>query len=276
VVLLLSLGSAVTYGLSDFVGGLATRRASVWIIAATSQGIATLVTFALVATNPGRFETADLLWAVLAGLGSGAGNVLIYQGLAAGRMSVVAPLAAIATAAIPVIVGLATGDRPGPLPVAGVLLALPAVWLVSDPRTVMQRVGRADLMFGLAAGLGFGVQFSALGQIPAHAGLTPLAASQLVSILSIIVAAAVIRAPWIPRDRSARLGALAGVLAGLATVCFQLAVQRGMLTIAGVVASLYPATTVLLSYFVLRERMHLIQGAGLGLAATAVALIASG
>jgi drug/metabolite transporter (DMT)-like permease len=276
VVLLLSLCSALTYGFSDFVGGLATRRASVWTIATTSQAVATLLVLALVPTNPGEIETRDLWWAVIAGIGSGAGNLFIYQGLALGRMSVVAPLAAVATASIPVIVGLATGDRPGLLPIAGVLLALPAVALISDPRAVMRQAGRGDLLFGLTAGLGFGIQFSALGQIPAAAGLTPLGVSQVVSVLSIILAATAMRSPWVPRDQSARLGALAGALAGFATVCFQLAVQRGMLTIAGVVASLYPATTVLLSYFLLRERIRRIQLAGLGLAALTVALIATG
>jgi drug/metabolite transporter (DMT)-like permease len=162
------------------------------------------------------------------------------------------------------------------LTILGVLIAMPAIWLVSNPGAAIRDARRSDLTFGLAAGASFGVQFSALGQIPEHAGLTPLAISQVISVLSIIVAAMVIRAAWMPRDRSAGLGALAGVLAGIATVCFQLAVQRGMLMIAGVVASLYPATTVLLSYFVLRERIYPVQTVGLGFAMLTVVLIAIG
>lgn len=85
-----------------------------------------------------------------------------------------------------------------------------------------------------------------------------------------------VSAPWLPRDRFSRLAAVAGLLAGTATVCFQLAVQYGLLTIAGVLTSLYPAVTVLLAATVLRERIRPAQGVGLTLAAAAIALIAAG
>jgi drug/metabolite transporter (DMT)-like permease len=272
---LLSLGSAVAYGLSDFVGGILSRRASAWAVATMSQGTAAVLTVALVTTNVGDFTTATLLWGILAGIGSGAGNVLIYRGLAAGRMTVVAPVSATAAAALPVLAGTVTGERPGVLPMIGVLTALPAIWLVSGGRR-LQDVGRVDMVNGLTAGAGFGLQFSALGQIPREAGLMPLAVSQVASVVAIVGAAVMFSARWVPRDRSSRLGAVAGLLAGTATLCFQLAVQNGLLTIAAVLTSLYPAVTVLLAALVLRERVHRAQGLGLALAATAVALIASG
>jgi drug/metabolite transporter (DMT)-like permease len=276
MVLLLSLCAAVAYGLSDFVGGVITRRASVWAVAATSQATAAILAIGLVATNLGDPRVGDLWWGALAGLGSGAGNVLIYWGLARGRMAVVAPLSAIAAAALPVLVGLSTGERPSVLTVIGVLTALPAIWLVSTSGKRLRHADRGDVVFGLMAGLGFGVQFSALGQVPQQAGLTPLAVSQVVSVITIAGGAMAMSTQWIPRDRHSRLGAVAGLLAGIATVCFQLAVQRGLLTIAGVVASLYPAVTVLLAAVVLREGIHRTQGAGLALATAAVVLIASG
>jgi uncharacterized membrane protein len=270
---LLSLGSAVAYGLSDFVGGILSRRASAWAVATMSQGTAAVLTVALVTTNVGDFTTATLLWGILAGIGSGAGNVLIYRGLAAGRMTVVAPVSATAAAALPVLAGTVTGERPGVLPMIGVLTALPAIWLVSGGRR-FQDIGRVDMVNGLTAGAG--LQFSALGQIPREAGLMPLAVSQVASVVAIVGAAVMFSARWVPRDRSSRLGAVAGLLAGTATLCFQLAVQNGLLTIAAVLTSLYPAVTVLLAALVLRERVHRAQGLGLALAATAVALIASG
>ncbi|MGH7718094.1 MAG: EamA family transporter [Gemmatimonadaceae bacterium] len=276
MVLLLSLCSAVAYGLSDFVGGVVTRRSSVWPVAATSQATAAVLAMGLAATNPGDPGFGDLWWGALAGLGSGAGNVLIYQGLARGRMAVVAPLSAITTAALPMLVGLSTGERPGTLAVAGVLTALPAIWMISTAGSGLRHADRADLANGLMAGLGFGVQFSALGQVGEQAGLTPLAVSQVVSVVAIVIGAAAMSTPWMPRDRYSRLGAVAGLLAGVATVCFQLAAQRGLLTIAGVVASLYPAVTVLLAVAVLREGIHRTQAAGLALAVVAVALIATG
>jgi drug/metabolite transporter (DMT)-like permease len=191
-------------------------------------------------------------------------------------MAVVAPLSAIVAAALPVLVGLSTGERPGVLTAIGVLAALPAIWLVSTSGKGLRHADRGDVAFGLMAGLGFGVQFSALGQVPEQAGLTPLAVSQVVSVIAIIIGAMAMSSPWIPRNRESRLGAVAGLLAGVATICFQLAVQRGLLTIAGVVASLYPAVTVLLAAVVLREGIHRMQGAGLALATAAVVLIAWG
>jgi len=153
--------------------------------------------------------------------------------------------------------------------------ALPAIWLVSGGRG-LPGAGRRDVVNGLGAGAGFGVQFSALGQVPPEGGLLPLAISQATSVVAIVLGAALVSAPWIPRDRWSRLGAVAGVLAGIATVCFQLAVQHGLLTIGAVLASLYPVVTVLLAAAVLRERIQPAQGAGLVLAAAAVALIALG
>jgi drug/metabolite transporter (DMT)-like permease len=276
IVLLLSLGSAIAYGLSDFTGGMLTRRASAWAVAATSQAAATVLALWLLVATEGEPDPTAFLWGALAGIGSGAGNVLIYRGLALGRMTVVAPLSAIAAAALPVLVGLASGERPGALPIFGVTAALPAIWLVSGSGSGLSGAKRADLINGLLAGLGFGLQFAALGQVPQQAGLAPLAVSQAVSVVAIVIGARALSAPWIPRDRFSRLGIVAGLFAGTATICFQLAAQSGMLTIAAVVASLYPAVTVLLAALVLSERVGRAQGYGLALAAAAVALIASG
>ena len=275
-VVVLSLCSAVAYGLSDFLGGLFARKASVWAVAAASQGAAALLTVLLVARNPGDPGASALAWGILGGIGSGMGNVLIYRGLARGRMAVVAPISAIAAATLPALVGFASGERPGLGPFVGVLIAMPAIWLVSGGGSGLHHANRADASAGLLAGLGFGVQFTALGQVPPEAGLTPLAVSQVVSVTSIVAGAMAISQPWLPRDRFSRLGAVAGVLAGVATICFQLAVQSGMLTIAAVLASLYSAVTVLLAAAVLRERIRRAQGIGLALGLAAVGLIATG
>jgi len=275
-VVLLSLCSAIAYGASDFIGGVLARRVSAWAIATTSQTAAMLLALVMVAFNPIEPPARALAWGAVGGIGASAGNVLIYRGLGSGRMSVVAPVSALAAAALPVLVGLLTGERPGAQRLAGVAIALPAVWLVSGGGAGLRNVHVGDVLNGLGAGLGFGLQFSALGQVPRDAGLMPLALSQIVSVAGIVVSAAAISAPWVPRDRHSRLGAVAGVLAGIATICFQLAAQAGLLTIAGVLASLYPAVTVLLAALVLKERVQSSQGAGLALAAGAVVLIAAG
>jgi drug/metabolite transporter (DMT)-like permease len=277
LVVLLSLCSAIAYGASDFVGGVLTRKASVWAVAATSQATAALVALGLaLVLGPNHVEAGAVTWAAAAGLGASAGNVFIYRGLAGGRMAVVAPISALVTAALPVVAGFATGERPGALAAIGVAAALPATYLVAGGGASSTRTRRADLVNGLAAGMGFGVQFSALGQIPQDAGLMPLAIGQFVSVGAIVAGAVALSQPWLPRDRHSALAVTAGLLAGAATVCFQLAAQIGLLTIAGVLASLYPAITVLLAAAILRERIHLAQGLGLALAALAVGLIAAG
>lgn len=276
MVLLLALGAALAYGVSDFVAGVAARRGSAWAVAATSQALAAIVIVVAALLDPGAPRGADLAWGLLAGLGNGAGSVFLYRGLAAGRMAVVAPLSAVATAGLPVLVGIAAGERPGVPPLAGVALAFPAIWLVSSVGPGLRGARRRDLADGLAAGVGFGVQLSALGQVAAGSGLAPLAVSQLVSVASIVAGAAASSAPWRARHGTARPAAVAGLLAGIATVWFQLAAQRGFLSTASVLTALYPAVTVALAAAVLREPIGRAQGAGLALAAVAIALIASG
>lgn len=275
VVLLLGLGAALAYGISDFVAGIATRRGSPWAVAAVSQAVAALVIGGAALLAPGAPRAPDLWWGILAGVGNGAGNAFLYRGLGAGRMAVVAPLSAVATAGLPVLVGLAAGERPGLLPVVGVVLALPAIWLVSVGGAGVRRA-RRRVADGLCAGVGFGIQFAALGQVAAGGGLAPLALSQAVSVASIVAGGVAARAPWATRGGTGNPAILAGALAGAATVAFQLAAQRGLLSVASVLTALYPAVTVVLATLLLGERVGRVQGAGLGLAAAAVILIASG
>ncbi|QNN53010.1 DMT family transporter [Nocardioides mesophilus] len=283
---LLALGSALAYGLSDFVGGLVSRRASAWAVAVLGQLSATACT-ALVALRVGGSPgTDDLACALLAGVGSGVGTGFLYRGFAAGRMSVVAPVSAVGAAVVPVLVGTLGGERPSAWVWLGILLALPGIWLVARepdpprPDPAATAVGLASLADGLTdgilAGLGFGVLFSALGQIPDSAGWWPLTTAQAVSVPTVVLLAVVLRAPWVPRGRPVRWALAAGPLGATATGCFLLATQQGYLTIAGVLASLYPATTVLLAAALLHERIHRAQGVGLGLCGAAITLVVVG
>jgi drug/metabolite transporter (DMT)-like permease len=282
---LLALVSAVAYGLSDFVGGLVSRRASAWSVAVVGQISATVCTGAIALGVPGSPDASDFAWALLAGVGSGAGTGFLYRGFATGRMGVVAPVSAVGAAVVPVLAGVVAGERPSLLVWAGILAALPGIWLVAaEPRDDLARLepgpagpSLADgLTDGVLAGLGFGVLFAALGQVPDTAGLWPLTLAQAVSIPTVVLLATVLGAAWVPRGRPVRWAVLAGPLGATATGAFLLASQRGFLSVAGVLTSLYPATTVLLAATLLRERVHRAQGVGLGLCAVAVALVAGG
>ncbi len=161
---------------------------------------------------------------------------------------------------------------------ARVLAALPGIWLVSsEPRTEPSqgRIG-AGVVDGAVAGLGFGVLFAGLGQVPESAGWWPLALAQAAAVPAVVLLAVALRAPWVPRGRPVRWAVLMGVLGAGATGFFLLAAQQGYLTVAGVIASLYPASTVLLAALVLHERVRRSQGVGLGLCAVAVACVAGG
>ncbi len=282
---LLALVSALAYGLSDFVGGLVSRRASAWSVAVVGQVSATVCTAVVALGIPGEPELVDFAWALLAGVGSGAGTGFLYRGFSTGRMGVVAPVSAVGAAVVPVLAGTLGGERPSLLVWVGIAAALPGIWLVAaEPQDDLARlepgaakVSVADgLLDGVLAGLGFGVLFAALGQVPDTAGLWPLTLAQLVSTPTVILLATVLGAVWVPRGRAVRWAALAGPLGATATGAFLLASQRGFLTVAGVLASLYPASTVLLAATLLRERVHRAQGLGLGLCAVAVALVAGG
>jgi drug/metabolite transporter (DMT)-like permease len=175
---------------------------------------------------------------------------------------------------VPVVVGVLAGERPAVLVWLGILLALPGIWLVSrEPTSGGLGPGLAD---GILAGLGFGTLFAALAQIPESAGFLPLALNQVVAGVAIIAVALTLRVPWVPREPRALAGVVSGALGALATGAFLVATHGGYLTVTAVIASLYPAFTIMLAATVLRERVHRAQAMGLGLCAVAVALVAAG
>jgi drug/metabolite transporter (DMT)-like permease len=173
------------------------------------------------------------------------------------------------------------GERPGLVVWIGILLALPAIWLVSrEPAGAADAVtggtGPTGAVDGLVAGLGFGALFAALAQMHPAAGLYPLALNQLVAGLVIVGVATALRAPWVPRNRYAVGGIASGALGALATGLFQAATRHGYLAVAAVITSLYPAFTVVLAATLLHERVHRAQAVGLALCAGAVVLVAGG
>ncbi len=271
----LALVAAITYGLSDFVGGISGRRASVWSVAVVAGLAGGLVTALAALLGPGSPTGENLLWGAIAGLGNGFGTGFLYRGLATGRMGVVSPVSGVTAAALPVVVGVASGERPAALVWAGILVALPAIWLVAREPGGTAPSG-SGLVDGLVAGLGFGGMFAALAQVPESAGYWPLTLNQLVGIITIVGIATTLRNPWLPRDPAAAGGAVAGVLGGLATLGFLVATHHGFLAVTAVLTSLYPAGTVLLAALVLRERVHRSQGAGLALCAVSVVCVALG
>ena len=275
--ILLALGAAAAYGASDFVGGVASRRHSLWQIVVVGQAAGAVVLLAAGLALPGRPVTADFAWALLAGLGSATGGIFLYRGLARGRMGLVAPISAVGAAALPVVAGVVIGERPGWLAWAGILAALPGIWLVSRGQAGAGPAdARSGLVDGAAAGLGFGILFVALAQISDDAGLLPLAANQVTGAVVAAAAAAALRQVWRPSLDVLGWGSAAGLLGAAGTLGFMLATTATGLGISGVLASLYPAVTVLLAAGLLGERVGLGQRAGIGICTLAVAAMALG
>ena len=282
--LILALVSAVAYGCADFVGGLVSRRAAPWSVAFVALASGSLLLLVLAAAAGGDPTRADLAWGALAGVGGGLGTAFLYRGFASGRMGVIAPISGVGSAVVPVLVGvLLAGERPGVVVQVGLVLALPGIWLVSsEPRDPAGGAPDARRRLppgvgdGVLAGLGFGTLFAALGQVPEEAGFLPLALHQVVAAAVVAAVGALLRQPWRPRERAAVAGLVPGVLGAAATGTYLVAAQGGLLSVTAVLASLYPAVTVILALTVLRERAHATQLWGLLLCGVAVALVAGG
>jgi uncharacterized membrane protein len=271
---ILATACAVVYGTADFFGGLATRRTQVLSVVVLSQLAGLALILGLLPVLPGVFSDRAILWGLAAGLSGAAGLALFYRALATGVMSVVAPTTAVTSAALPVVFGLATGERPGFWALAGVALALGSVLLVSQDGTPGGRASLGALVTSLAAGAGFGGFFILLAMAPAEAGLWPLVGARLSSVTSVVLVALAARRSLMPRPGSLRIIVAAGVLDMAANVLFLLAQRQGLLSLVAVLVSLYPASTLLLARQVLGERLNTIQVTGVACALGAVALIA--
>lgn len=276
-----SLACALTYGSADFLGGLASRRATIFAVVLISQA-AGLV--ALAVALPWLGAQADArAYAVgaLAGVFGAGGIALLYRGLAIGRMGVVSPLTAVLAALTPVFYGLLRGERPSFVASVGMASALLAVFLISRGPPA-EEAGSLDWRLALppgvaealVAGVFFGAFFIALAAIDRSAGLAPLVSARLVSLATIGLVAAALRQTITAPPRVLPTILAAGILDMSANVFFVLAARNGMLSIVAVLCSLYPAATVALAGAVLRERLTLVQWAGVGCALAGVALIA--
>ncbi|HEX2057453.1 MAG TPA: DMT family transporter [Actinomycetota bacterium] len=277
--ILLGLAAAVTYGAGDFVGGLVTRRAPLFTVVLLSQVAGTAL---LIASLPFFVESGPtasaLAWGGASGAAGATGVLLLYKGLAAGRMSVVAPITSVEAAVVPVVWGLATGERPSALALTGVLVALVAVLLVAgfDPsEATTQRGGRlaAGVPEALGAGVAFGAFFILLDGAGDDTGMWPLVGGRTAS-LAVLAILVLLRRERISAAPGTRVPIVAaGLLDVAANLLYLLSTREGLLSIVAVLTSLYPASTILLARIVLGERMGRLQVAGLGLAGAGVVMM---
>jgi drug/metabolite transporter (DMT)-like permease len=274
VAVVLALFTAVSYGVGDYSGGRASRMASALSVTATSHLLGlTGLTIVAIAVGADEVRALDLLLGAAAGLFGFLGVVLLYRGLADGSMAVVSPVSGVVAAVVPVAAGLLGGERPGAAALAGIVIALAAIALVTHAGPIGV-VSRDAVLVAVGAGVGFGVFFVFIGAVSEDAGLWPLVVGRLVSATIASTAAAVSGRGVVPPQRALLFTVGAGVFDVAANISFLLATQRGLLTIVAVLASLYPAVTVLLAMVVDGERINRAQAAGLALAAAAITFCA--
>jgi len=277
----LALASSLSWGLSDFLGGFQSRRQPLLAVMVVSQGFALVMLLVAVAAGvPTEHDAAATAWAAGSGLLGMLGLTAFYRALAIGTMSIVAPLSATG-AAVPVLVGVASGERPAAIQVVGIVLAMAGVVLAGreagEPDAEARRTGRAAVALALVAAVGFGTFFVGIDQAEQSADpVWVLLAARGPEVLLLIAIFALSRTK-LPSGRAA-YGALAavGFFDLLANLMFVLAAGRGLLSVVGVLGALYPAVTVLLARAVLGERLTRTQDAGVLVTLAGVAAMAAG
>ena len=282
VAYILALGSAALYGAADFLGGLASRRASTVVIVLTSQGIGLLSMALILPLLPSATPTpGDLAWGGVAGLAGGLGVALLYRALAIGRMAVVAPVTAVCAVAIPVTVGVFLGEELAWLTVVGVGLAIVAIVLVSQQGSAAPAGRRAGTVprgvgLALASGVAIGLFFLALAETDARAGMWPIVAARAASVTCFGVMVLISGQALRMAPPATRIAVAVGVIDVCANALYLVATRYGPLSVVVTLSSLYPATTVVLARLILGEGLNVWQAVGLACALTAIALIVGG
>jgi len=289
----LALAGSVFYGVSDFFGGLSTRRLKVVPATTIIHIFATLTLLITMLFVTVRFEPGAYLWGGIAGVSAIIGLLTFYAALADGPMSLVAPLIAVIGAVVPVAFAVITGER---LPVqawAAIVLALISALLVSITRADAQaRVRPRTVVVGIVSGISLGSALIALDRAPESAGLATAVVEIVVGLAAILLLLVLTRlSPTFRRffvqfdhqpeggpvgsvSRARMLAAVGGVLVGASNAFVLLALQAGSLAVVSVLVSLYPLSTIVLARITLHERVSRIQLLGMVLALVASVMLA--
>lgn len=274
-VVLLGLASAVAWGAGDFGGGMASRRGPVLGVALVVQALGAILAAGLaILAAEGVPAPATVVTAVAAGAAVVVGILCLYQGLAVGRMGVVAPVTAVIAAIMPVVFGMIVAGLPSPPVLAGIGLALVAVILVSRVSGIAG--ARSGIEFGLLGGVGIGLFNILVGELPHGQVFGPLFIAKVAA--SLVIASLAIggrRSVRLPRA-VLPLALAVGLFDMAGNALYILATQVGRLDVAATLSSLYPVTTILLAIALLGERVTRSHAAGILAAAAGIALIGAG
>jgi len=280
--IVLAVLSALLYGWSDYMGGRATRHMSVLRVTLYIELLMTVSYVALVVLDPAPFLLRDAIWGAIAGVGGVGGVAAFYLALSMGSISVASPVAGVLSAVVPVIVGIAMGERPSTVAMVGIAFALSSVVLVSgalSSRRAEVAMPRPQLLLVVVSGCLFGLWYIALDVAGADSGWWPLLASRTLTLPALIATAVVLRHRLradrvTPIARRWTVGAWITIL--IANLAYLVAVRSGLLSIVAVIASMYPASTIGLAIFIDREQLSKTQWLGVGVAGFALVLVGIG
>jgi uncharacterized membrane protein len=273
--ILLALMAASVYGVADYCGGRATRSISAMTVTFVGQSAGLIVLLVLVFLSGVPVPpVSDFVWGGIAGIAGSTGLLAFYKAMGSGFMTVVAPVSAVTATAVPVVIGLLNGERPGVLALCGIPVALVAIALVSDVLGPNHRKApRSIIVMAFVAGATFGSLFVILGHTNDAGGLWPVVAMRFTSVPYMAVVMYFMKRK--PSEAKANLPVVlaSGILDSLANALYLLAVREGLMSIVATINSFYPASTLLLATRLDKERIHRSQAVGLGLAVVALLFI---
>jgi drug/metabolite transporter (DMT)-like permease len=270
----LSLAAAASWGAADFVGGVTAKKTDALglVVFAYPSGALLAMACAL-AWHENRPPVSDFRWAIAAGAFGAWALATFYHALAIGKIGINAPLAGVLTAAIPAAAGIFLLGSPKPVQLFGFVLALASIVLVSQTAGGTTGVRGAGL--AALAGVGFGVFLLLLKVATTHAAFWPFVVSRCTSAAVALLICLIRRRAWVPPLQLFPAIVSAGILDSGGTLLFVLAAQRGRMDVTAVLASLYPAATVVLARVVLKEYLTRVQSLGVVAALLAIILIAA-
>lgn len=273
--ILFALASAASWGTGDFSGGIATKTRNQFqvLFLMTIPGIILLglIAYAVEEPNPGG---PDILWALSAGLFGAFGIASLFRGLSLGNAAVIAPTAAVIGAGLPVAFSSLFIGLPGALKMLGFLTAIAGIWCVSRPTDGTPHLSSKGFSHAIIAGAGFGGYFILLAQVEQGMVFAPLVYSKFAA-LAVAVLVIFFRRERLPALTASPVALLAGVFDAGGNAFYMLAGQHVRLDVAAVLASMYPAVTVLLASLISHEKVGRAQWAGVVLCLAAIALISA-
>lgn len=272
----LALASSLSWGVADFLGGMASRRAgAVQVLAVSYPAGGLVITLMAMFVIPGHLSMAVVPYAVVAGLLGAVAIGLFYAAMNRGPMGVISPITAVMSGIVPVAAGLFRGESISLIAAAGMVVAFVAVIMVSRENAhPHERTPLIAIVLALIAGFAIGCYLTAIGLAPADSGVWAATLARWFSTVVMIFILLVIVRSFSAKGFPWALAIIAGLLDAGANGLFQLAAQRGLLAIVAVIGALYPASTVLLARFLLHERMNRVQVTGVVLAFLAITALA--